>query len=378
MIANRGRTTRARRLRGQTSPRIGRPNVEGILPLFQRQAGLSRTLLAGALTILVLSPVYAQNARVTVPEENFRLDPQGTVLATVLEGTTVAIVGSQGSWRTVRLDGWIWGASVRETDRNGFDLEVSKPNGENLREAASPDARRAAILKRGMLLEIVERAGNWVHVRRTAWMWGPSLSQTTRTVEAPPPEPEVSTPATPAASTATDPEESGADRLIVGDAPLRVLSSPDGDTIAVATPGTDVEVVAREGSWARVRLDGWVWIPSTLPLDSAALGESPSAADLIANPDRFSGRRVRWTVKYYSLERAEPVRTDFYEGEPFMLAAAPDPAEGMVYIAIPPELVSEIERLRPLQTVEVLARVRTGRSSVMGRPVLDLISVIRS
>jgi len=113
-------------------------------------------------------------------------------------------------------------------------------------------------------------------------------------------------------------------------------------------------------------------------MDSAALGESPSAADLVASPELFSGRRVRWTVKYYSLERAEPVRTDFYEGERFILAAAPDPADGMIYIAVPPELVAEVERLRPLQTVEVLARVRTGRSAVMGRPVLDLISVIRS
>ena len=172
--------------------------------------------------------------------------------------------------------------------------------------------------------------------------------------------------------------EAVTDRIIAGEVPLRLLSSPDGDTIAVATPGTDVEVVARQGSWARVRLDGWVWIPATLPLDSAALGESPSAADLVANPERFTGRRVRWKVKYYSLERAEPVRTDFYEGEPFMLAAAPNPDDGMVYIAVPPELVSEVERLRPLQTVEVLARVRTGRSAVMGRPVLDLIGVIQS
>jgi hypothetical protein len=338
-------------------------------------------LIAGLIAVLH-TPVGAQTARVTVPEENFRLEPQGTVLATVLEGTTVAIEGRQGSWREVRLEGWIWGASIRETDRNGFDLEVSKPNGENLREGAAAGARRVAILKRGMLLDLVARSGSWVHVRRTAWMWGPSLSETTRPAQA------AAAPPTSPAETAPPEERPGegrpaeeapvTDRIIAGEVPLRLLSSPDGDTIAVANPGTDVEVVARQGSWARVRLEGWVWIPATLPLDSAALGESPSAADLVANPERFTGRRVRWKVKYYSLERAEPVRTDFYEGEPFMLAAAPNPDDGMVYIAVPPELVSEVERLRPLQTVEVLARVRTGRSAVMGRPVLDLIGVIQS
>ena len=337
-------------------------------------------VLVVGLTLLCNAPLHAQTARVTVPEENFRVEPQGTVLATMLEGTTVAIVGRQGSWREVRIEGWIWGASIRETDRNGFDLEVSKPNGENLREGAAAGARRAAILKRGMLLELVERSGSWVHVRRTAWMWGASLSETTRTARAaaPTPPPEQAPPGENPGEARPAGDSPVADRVVVGEVPLSLLSSPDGDTIAVASPGTDVEVVARQGSWARVRLDGWIWIPSTLPLDSASLGESPSAADLVANPERFTGRRIRWTVKYYSLERAEPVRTDFYEGEPFMLAAAPDPAEGMVYIAVPPEMVEEIERLRPLQTVEVLARVRTGRSAVMGRPVLDLISVIRS
>ncbi|MGW8282417.1 MAG: hypothetical protein ACWGON_03860, partial [Gemmatimonadota bacterium] len=87
------------------------------------------------------------------------------------------------------------------------------------------------------------------------------------------------------------------------------------------------------------------------------------------------GRRVRWSVQYVSLERAEPVRTDFYEGEPFLLARPADRAQGFVYIAVPPELLPQVESLRPLQTIEVLGRVRTGRSALMGVPILDLIAL---
>ena len=46
-----------------------------------------------------------------------------------------------------------------------------------------------------------------------------------------------------------------------------------------------------------------------------------------------------------------------------------------MYIAVPPELLPQVESLRSLQTLEVLGRVRTGRSALMGVPILDLIAL---
>lgn len=100
-----------------------------------------------------------------------------------------------------------------------------------------------------------------------------------------------------------------------------------------------------------------------------------SAAALRANPDEYAGARLRWTVRFLSLERAEPERIDFYEGEPFLLARAPDPGDGLVYVAVPPELLAAAEKLRPLQTLDMLVRVRTGRSALLRVPILDLLAL---
>ncbi len=311
--------------------------------------------------------VRAQDVRVAVPEENLRVEPRGTVLATILEGVVVPVTRSQGSWSLVTVEGWVWSSSVTSTNRDGFDLLVTKPGGENLRETASGSGRRIAILKRGMLLENVERKGSWIRVRRTAWMWAKSLRQTSG-------QPAVA-PALVEQRPARTRTPRQNDRIVVSDAPIELLASPDGDTVAVASPGADLTVLSRQGNWARVRLDSWVWVPATLPLDSVAPSAELSASDLQANPAQFTGRTVQWSVQFVSLEQAEEVRTDFYPGEPFILARAPDPDRGFIYVAVPPEFLSDVELLRPLQRIDIVARVRTGRSALMGRPVLDLVGL---
>jgi hypothetical protein len=145
--------------------------------------------------------------------------------------------------------------------------------------------------------------------------------------------------------------------------------------MAVLRPSADLEVLSRQGSWARVRLEGWVWVPATVPADSALATEALTPADVQANPDQYRGRRVRWRLQFVSVERAEPARVDFYENEPFILARAADGEQGFVYVAVPPELLADAEALRPLQVIEVFGRIRTGRSALMGRPVIDLIAL---
>ncbi len=324
--------------------------------------------LFAALVVSTAGSLAAQAVRVTVPEENFRKTPEASSnnrLATVLEGVTLAVEDRQGRWVLGALEGWIWGESVRSTDRDGFDLVVSQPGGENLRRSPDADAPRNAVLMQGMLLDSLDAQGGWFRVRRAAWIWSASTAGTGS---------DPSSPADEASDEDAPPETPPGlpDRLVVGSESAGLLVSPEGDTAAVLRSGTDVEVLAREEGWTRVRLEGWVWEPSTLPPDSA---ESAFAvADLRANPERFRGRRVEWTVRFVTLQRAEAIRTDFYEGEPYFLANPPGRTRDLIYVAVPPELLPTVQQLQDLQTIEIVARVRTGRSQT-GVPILDLIAL---
>lgn len=339
---------------------------------------LSLALLASGLAPVVLAPApaAAQTVEVTVEEENFRQEPMGKRLATVRQGTRLRVVGSDGRWRQVVLEGWIWSPSVQASDRAGHDLVVTADGGENLRREPSADARVEARLLEGFLLTGVRERGDWTRVRRTGWMWMPSM----RPVQGE----DGSGAGDGDGSEAADGGEAGRaegadgpgarDRLVVRGDPAGLHLSPDGDTVGVARPDADLEVMERRGEWARVRMEGWVREADVAPLDSADVARDLTPAEVRANPDRYDGRRVRWTVQFVSLERAEEVRTDFYEGEPFLLARpAGSDFSGFVYLAVSPEMLPQVEELKPLQTIEVLARIRTGRSALMGAPVVDVI-----
>lgn len=327
---------------------------------------VTKGILLLAVAGATLSPsLGAQTVRVIVPEENFRKAPSASTanrLATVLEGSLLQVRDRQGRWLSAELEGWVWAESVESTDRDGFDLVVTRPGGENLRREPAAGAPRAARLMRGMLLDSIGADGEWIRVRRTAWVWAASTVETEELAGAPPDTTEDS----------PGPERLP-DRIVVGEARVPLLVSPDGDTVAVMRSGTDMEVLARRGGWSRVRLEGWVWEPGTLPPDAAGAAGF-TIADLRANPDQFAGRRVEWTLRFISLERAEPIRRDFYEGEPYLLMSAPAESRDLVYVAVPPELLPAVEQVRSLATLDVVARVRTGRSQT-GVPILDLLAV---
>ncbi len=341
-----------------------------------RRAAALAPLLVAAIAVPAgpsADTLEAQTVEVSVGEENLRQEPMGKRLATVNGGTRLRMVGRDGRWRQVVLEGWIWTPSVAATDRGGHDLVVSADGGENLRAEPGADATVLARLLEGFLLTGVEDRGDWTRVRRTAWMWAPSLTTVS--------EGDASGEGDAGADGGDDEGEAAAgdvaeDHRVVEGGAARVHASPEGDTLAVAWQGTDLTVLGRQGDWIRVRLEGWVRGSDLVPPDSASAARALSPEQLRTHPDRYRGRRVRWTVQFISLERAEAARTDFYEGEPFMLARpVSGEGTGFVYLAVPPELLSRVEELRPLQQVAVLGRVRTGRSALMGAPVLDLLEV---
>lgn len=328
------------------------------------------TALAWLAAAAAAGPVGGQStARVRVAE-NVRREPNGEVVARVEPGATMGVVGRRDRWLQVDLEGWMWDRSLQATSREGFTLMVSEPQGENLR--AAPAGAIIGRLGRGTLLSEVERRPGWIRVRRRAWIWAASVVETSAPAAAAPatareaPSPAVA-PARPTSVAAA------------GGSGAAILTAPSGDTLARTGPGVEMEVLAREGNWARVRVEGWTWLPAREGA-AGAREEAPRAltpGELAADPQGHRGRMVSWELQFISLERAERVRTDFFEGEPFILARYGGPDGPFVYVAVPAGRTSEFQGLVPLERVRVTGRVRTGAAALTGTPIIDLVALER-
>lgn len=333
------------------------------------------TGLASTLLLLLLAvPALAQTSGRVSTAENFRKEPNGAILAHMRAGAPLTIFSRRGSWREVEIGGWVWARSLETTDREGFDLVISREGGENLRDAPRGDMQ--GYLLEGTLLDEVDRQPGWIRVKRRAWMWNPSVA------EDPTPERAASSSASaePSASPGGPPDAAAPVTAFAtaGADGAAILSAPGGDTVGRSAPSAELEVVARQGSWARVRLEGWTWLP---PGDSTVAGGDPGAltpAELRADPQGSAGRLVAWQLQFISLEHAERVRTDFFEGEPFILARYGGADGPFVYVAVPSDRLSEVQGLVPLELISVTGRVRTGASSLTGTPIVDLVSLERS
>jgi hypothetical protein len=296
-------------------------------------------------------------------EENVRRAPNGEVLARVNPGTRLPVLGREGQWLNVDVEGWVWARSMQVSEREGFDLVVVEPQGENLR--TTPSGEIMGRLGRGTLLEERERRPGWIRVKRSAWIWASSVVETSTV------------------PTVTDDPPPRGDPLgafvTTGDRGAAILTAQDGDTLARTSPRSELAVLAREGHWARVRIEGWTWLPAsgTVTISSDDASEDFSLADLTDDPDRYRGRVVTWELQFISLERAEQVRTDFFEGEPYLLTRFGDPSGPFIYVAVPPDRVEEVGGIIPLERLSVAGRIRTGASALTGAPIVDLISLQR-
>jgi len=342
--------------------------------------------LAVLLAVGVPAVLEAQGAVVRV-DENVRSEPQGLIVARLQAGTPIRVESTEGPWSRITFEGLVWENSLQTREGGSFDLIVSAEEGENLR--AEPAGRIIGRLNSGTLLNEVSRGGGWIRVRRTAWMWSASITAGAGTgaaaapapaqAPAPAPTPPAPSPATPAAGTGAG---AGGDWVRAGDRGAAVLSAPDGDTLIAARPGAELRVMGREGNWARVRVEGWVWLPSTE--SAAGTGGRPDVilrdvtpSAIARDPERYRGRLVTVTLQHISLERAESVRTDFRVGESFILARSVDGDRLFVYVAFSEEQLQEVQRLQPLERIEVVGRVRTGAAALTGNPVLDLVEFRR-
>jgi len=329
---------------------------------------LRRTVQGALLLGIGATPLGGQSIARVRAEENLRREPNGEVIARLLPGANFDVVDRRDRWLEIDVEGWVWARSLQVSGDPDLSLVVSEPQGENLRVA--PSGAILARLSRGMLLDEVDRSPGWIRVRRRAWVWSASVTETSVAVVAP------------AQSAGSPPRDAGGGGFTTaGEGGASILVAPGGDTLARTVPSAELAVVARQGNWARVRLEGWTWLPSTGAAGSQ--GDAPSAealtpAALTADPTGFRGRMISWQLQFISLERAEKVRTDFYEGEPFLLTRFGGPDGPFVYVAVPPDRVSEVGGLVPLERLTVTGRVRTGASSLTGTPIIDLLTMERA
>jgi len=340
------------------------------------------------IAIALMTMATALDAQTTVRAATPLLSaPNGKALATLRTGASVrALTGAAASRQghtQVTLDGFV-DASLLGSGRDSFPIVVKAPRGARLRSAGRSSASVVADLRDGMGVSVISRAGTWVRVRRTAWVANGALG--------PPPAPlaaraagaggarpdsgsiapSVPNPAL-SSSSAANPPPAGA---VTPAASIEMRTAPEGKTTARIDSGAFLTPLARADGWTRVRLEGWVRDDEVVPADTA-LRLSLSGADVRAAPERYRGTVVRWDVEYIAMQRADPLRRDMRSGEPYLLARGPGEESGLLYIAVPPALVAEVERFQPLQVVTVTARIRVGRSEPAGVPILDLIAAAR-
>lgn len=157
--------------------------------------------------------------------------------------------------------------------------------------------------------------------------------------------------------------------------PAPVTSPNAGASLGQIASGAQVEVLARERDWVRIRLEGWVREADLIVADSSL--RPLSAADIRSDPNGSRGKVVRWEVEAVALQTADPLRAGLDAGEPYLLALGPGAEKALVYIAVPPTLLAAARSLAPMSPITITARIRNGRSEPAGVAILDLQSLTR-
>jgi hypothetical protein len=334
--------------------------------------------VAASLLCILAVPGRAQRP-VVIQRDNeaFLTEPGGVRLGRLAAGTRLQATGSRSGHTQVTLAGWIWRESVRPQVRDGHTLAVSASGEENVRD--EPNGAIVARLVSGALLDEVERRGGWVHVRRTGWMASAGLRGTSPAarpapaVAAPPVRPPPAQ-AQPAPETASAAVQNLDPSLAVARRRIELFRAPGAAPAGTIEAEMPVRVTARAGEWVRVETQGWVRESELRPAGGAALN-NVTAAELRADPERFRGRLVRWTIQFIALQTADELRPDFQPGERYILARGPAPEYAFAYVAVPPEKLAEVGRIEPLASVTIIARVRSGRSAFLANPILELVDI---
>jgi hypothetical protein len=338
------------------------------------------------LALLLPAALLAQTpaaGTVTAPV-SLRVAPDGHEIAALRVNSAVQLLGTNGSWSRVMVEGWLH-VSVIGPARDSFPLTAKSSIGALMRAGADRTAPVVAQLEDGLGMQLIARTTQWAHVRRSGWV----LSSTVR-AGAPKPVAAASPAAVPkpapplapvtAATVAAEPMPSATAESLPGDVAVArrttIHAAPTGAVLGTLDSATRLVTGPSERGWVHVTMEGWVKQQDLIPLDSVPIS-SISAADLRADPDRYKGQTVRWVVQVVAYQTADPLRKGLRLEEPYLLARGPGSESSLLYLALPPSLMDMARELKPLSNIVVLAKVRYGRSDPSGVPVLDVQRIVQ-
>ncbi|MBM3907560.1 MAG: hypothetical protein FJ363_05700 [Gemmatimonadetes bacterium] len=307
---------------------------------------------------------------------------RGVIMGEVRPLAGVFTQGKQASWVNIRRSGWV---DAKAVARNGAPA-AEPPRAET--KAAPPRAETKAAPANTKAAPVNKKAPtSATKVPATAAKTAPAPANRVAPAAVRPPEPARTvatakpTGAAPTAAADTAAPDPSAIELLP-EGVLRVArtavarNAPNGAVVGQIGGGTYVVPLARSRGWVRIRAELWVPERDVVPADTS-FGASLSAADLRADPEGTRGKTVRWEVQVLALQYADPLRRDLAKDEPYFLAKGPGSEDQLLYLAIPPSLLSEARSTQALTRLLVTARVRTGRSQPVGIPILDVISFSR-
>ncbi|MBS1241382.1 MAG: hypothetical protein H6R40_809 [Gemmatimonadetes bacterium] len=319
--------------------------------------------LLAALLVLATSSLVAQSQLRLQGNAPFHAEPRGTQLGTLQAGTTVALGRTTDGWREATFEGWIFAASTGPANRSGYNLAIAAVEGENLR--SSPNGTVIGRAVQGTQLNLLERRGGWVRVRRSVWLPPSAL---------PAQSPARPTPAAVAPPTGAPP----AVRVVAAEDTLQrvlirkgsaLLVGPGGAAVGPAPEELPGRVTDRSGNWVRVRTETWVREDDIRPApDSAAL----TLEQLQADPDKYVGTPVAWRLQFLSVQTADELRPELPAGEPYVLARGPLPAAGFVYVVVTRAQAERFRSMNPLDEFQANGIIRAGRTRYLPTPVIEL------
>ena len=358
------------------------------------------------------TPVQAQSRVVTTPAAVLA-SPSGKAIGSLHPGTSLRVLETRGAYAKVTIDGYVERARLAAQRGNSAPRVGSRAAVVRVRGAST--ARSVASLDAGTTLAVA--SGNaptgWARVSRDGWILKSSLdrpsAESARSpgadrratasakssgsarkasggeVAAAAPGPrasaaparEASSPAAirgGATSTAPTAATTIADSALVPTANIPLRAAPDAKPLATVAQGTTLTPLARDRGWVRVRLEGWVPEGDLAPADTS-IRTGVSAADLRADPVGTRGKLVRWRVQILATQKADVLRKDLAPDETYLLARGPYEESALLYLVVPPSLLVTAKSIPELSQAMVTARVRTGKSDLVGVPILDLLTI---
>jgi hypothetical protein len=98
---------------------------------------------------------------------------------------------------------------------------------------------------------------------------------------------------------------------------------------------------------------------------------------VISDPDQYRGAEATWRLELIAVLEADRGRRDFTPGEHYLLTRSATGEREYVYVVVPEKLVKRLDKLRPFSPITVKGTIRTGRSALVGNPILELRQIIQ-